>query len=200
MKKELILIFIVLIGFSLTSCSSNSSTSNTKSAPTAEKVDETGLTKTAYPNRSGWEKGIVKDKNGNLNKEGDFLNGEKQGSWLTFYTKNGMIESVLSYEAGVLNGAAMKADDRGNVTDKMYYVMGELHGEKLKYNRTKIIERSQYIDGKLHGKRSLFYPSGKVQEESDFIDGKRNGKASWYDEEGNLKFEYEYKNGERVEQ
>ena len=75
---------------------------------------------------------------------------------------------------------------------------GELHGDYVKYNRSKVKEEKHYEYGVLQGVVTVYYDNGKPVEMSYFKNGKIDGKSTWYDQEGNITIEYEYEDGKLV--
>ena len=187
---SLLMMSIVLFA---ASCSSNDGGAK-QAPPTSETASEGDYELTPYGN--GWNKAIKK-QNDKVLEEGDMLDGKKVGTWITYHKRNGLTESITSYKDGVRHGLAITADDRGNITEKMFYVNGELEGKKISYNRTRIKKEEEYKNGQLDGTRKMYYDNGKLQEEGTFKNGKRDGYAKWFDEEGNMKFGYEYSKGEK---
>ncbi len=138
------------------------------------------------------------EENGKLLGEGYLRGGEKDGSWITYHKRNGLVESVVGYRNGLRQGPYMKADDKGSVTERGFYVDDKLEGPRVRFTRTRVKEESNYTGGKLEGARKLFYDNGKIQEEGNFKDGKRHGENKWYDQEENVTIAAEYANGEKV--
>ncbi len=138
------------------------------------------------------------EENGKLLGEGYLRGGEKDGTWITYHKRNGLVESVIGYKNGSKEGPYMKADDKGSVTERGFYVSNKLEGPRVKFNRTRIKEESNYQNGQLEGARKLFYDNGKIQEEGNFKNGKRHGENKWFDQEENVTIAAEYAAGEKV--
>jgi len=149
-----------------------------------------------YQDTPGVTKAIIKVA-GNVHKEGDYLDGQKNGSWTEYYG-NGVVKSITTYVAGLKQGIEITMDDRGNLLSKKYFHNDMLDGESLQYKRGKIIEKKTYQNGMLTGLVSKYYDNGRIMEESNYTNGKIDGNAKWYDQEGNVTLEYEYSNGEFV--
>lgn len=170
------------------------------SAPTPEAVQSGDYELTAYSGMSGMQKAVKKDAQDNIQEEGDLLNGQRHGTWVTYHRgiKSHLIESTTTYNNGVKHGLFTKMDDRGSVTDRGFYVNGNLHGRVYVFERGRTKEETDYKNGKIDGERKLYYSNLQLQEAGTFKDGKRDGYARWYDQDGNVTIEYQYKNGEKV--
>lgn len=175
-----------------------SAAGNSDGGGSAESLSVDGYDLTPYAHDVGLQKAIKKQAD-KITEEGDLRNGKKVGTWVTYHTRNGLIASITSYNSsGVQHGLMVKSDDRGNITEKAFYINGVLEGKKMVYNRTRVKEESEYVNGKLDGTRKLYYDNGKLQEEGSFKAGQRDGVTTWYDQEENPKFAYEYENGKKV--
>lgn len=191
MKK---LIYIIVIAC-LAACNNPSeSGSNTSSAAGADwsgyEMNDLG---------SGLKRATKNDKKGVLIEEGTVNNGNKEGNWVTYHPKNGIPATITSYSNGVKNGPFIKVNERGNFEEVARFANDKLSGVRQVFDRTRVIEESNYKDGKLHGARKLFYKGGEIKEEGEFKNGQRDGVAKWYDEEGNVTIEMKHKDGKKVE-
>ncbi len=142
---------------------------------------------------------VEKDADGDIIAEGGLLNGEKQGTWVTYHKKNGLVESIIPYNNGVPHGAFAKINDKGYITEKGVYKNGEFHGDYRKYIRSKIKEEAVFVNGKLDGIRKQYFDDGKIMSEGSYKLGVKDGSFKYYTQEGEVKFEQSYKNGEKVE-
>ncbi len=188
----------MVMAFTLTACQQPGGSSSNAGKSKAASTSLSGYDVTDYGN--GWKKAVKLDNNGKVTEEGD-LNGNDQkiGTWLTYHPRKELLQSMTTYKDGVKNGAYIKADDRGSISEKAYYNNGELDGQRLLYNRTRIKERAFYKMGKLEGERKVFYENtDKIQEESNFKNGQRDGISKWYNQDGDITIQYEYKDGKKV--
>ncbi|MGB1242584.1 MAG: toxin-antitoxin system YwqK family antitoxin [Chitinophagales bacterium] len=192
-----LIISLCLIVSLLTACGENTGkTSAAKSIP----VKAGNFQLTPYPGLGGLQKAVKKDAQDNIEEEGDLLNGEREGTWVTYHKgiKSHLMEGVTAYRKGIKHGAYLKMDNRGSLTEKGYYVNGNLDGRVIVFERGRIKEETDYKAGQIDGERKRYYSNLKLQEAGTFKNGKRDGYARWYDEEGNVTIEYQYKNGEKV--
>lgn len=173
------LFFVLFVVASLTACD-NGTTNNTSGNGKLEHK-------------------VEKNADGKVITEGDLMGGEKQGTWITYHTKNGLVESVVAYNNGVPHGAFIKINDKGYITEKGVYNNGEFDGEYLKYIRSKIKEEAFFVEGKLDGVRKQYFDDGKIMSEENYTMGVKDGAFKYYNQEGAVKFEQKYKNGDKVE-
>ena len=82
--------------------------------------------------------------------------------------------------------------------ERSTYHQDLLNGVHVKYNRSRLKEKSEYINGQLHGVLEKFYPNGTIMEQSHYSTGQLNGVARWYDQTGVNTIAYEYNMGELV--
>ncbi len=170
------------------------------SAPKAKAVKSGDYSLTPYTGIAGLQKAVKKDAQDNVAEEGDFLNGQRESTWITYHkgAKSHMPETSTTYRGGVKHGLFMAIDDRGNITEKGFYANGNLDGRVYKFERGRIKEETDYKNGKIDGERKIYYSNLQLQEAGTFKDGKRDGYARWYDQDGNVTIEYQYKNGKKL--
>ena len=184
--KYLIIAFIVLVGCSQTETATPVSTELPSEIVLLDYDEETGL-----------RRGVLKSGDAVI-EEGDVLQGQRHGTWLTYYP-DGKIQTITSYLNGKKQGPEIQIDNSGYITTKSPYVQGNLNGEFKGYTRGRITDRRNYVDGKLHGLKQKYYPSGIIMEESTYVDGKIDGEARWYNQSGEVTIKYVYKMGELVD-
>lgn len=145
------------------------------------------------------EKSINKTSGDKVSAEGYAdATGTKNGPWVEYYPNKELVKSIAYYVNGKRNGPYIEMTETSNVKEKSWYVDGELQGERVVFNRTRIKERSNFKDNKLDGSRTLYYDNGKLQEEGEWVNGKREGVAKWYNQEEQVTIQYEYENGDKV--
>lgn len=192
--KKLLFVFVSVLFFA--ACQSGES-NTTAPATTVASVDESGFAKTPMDGVNGYEIGTKNDRQDKLQERGTYKNGQRDGAWTTYHTRNGLIETVTTYKDGNRHGVYFKSSATGTLEEIGYYVNGQLEGPFTKYNRTKIKEELNYKNGQLHGAVVKYFDTGEKLMESNYVNGKRDGVEKYYDEEGNTTLEYTYKNGER---
>ncbi|MEM1408036.1 MAG: toxin-antitoxin system YwqK family antitoxin [Bacteroidota bacterium] len=188
--RKLFLIPLILFACSQSPELSEASLEGLASVPAQAK-------KEPYADNPNLVKVTVERAPGLPSEQGDYLNGQKHGTW-TAYHNNDLVKSITTYLNGVKQGTHIEIDDRGQLLLKAYYHNGEYDGSYLAYKRTKVVERRFYKDGKLEGTLNKYYDNGNIMEESIYQNGKLNGVAKWYDQEGNVTLEYEYQDGQLI--
>lgn len=170
------------------------------SAPKPNAVKSGDYSLTPYAGMNGLQKAISIDAQDNVQEEGDLLNGQKEGTWVTYHknVKAHVVASTTTYKNGTKHGLFLKIDERGNLTEKGFYVNGNLEGRVTVFERSRIMEETDYKNGKIDGERKRYYSNLQLQEAGTFKDGKRDGYARWYDQDGNVTIEFQYKNGKKV--
>ena len=172
---------------------------NTNSAPAVAAPDDSGVAKTDIGD--GFQMGVKQSDKGDLEERGTYLNGKREGAWTTYHkrsqTRGALVETMTNYKNGVKHGSQIKVSTSGSLEEAAFYVNGKLEGPFTKYERTRVVEETNYLNGQLHGTRKTFYDDGSPQMETNYVNGKREGAEKYYDEEGNITLEYTYKNGER---
>ncbi len=129
--------------------------------------------------------------NGNLIFDGTYLNGEKNGKGKEYYN-----DGNLEYEGEFLNGFRIEGKGYNrdgklifelerNGKGKEYYIDGNLKFE------------GDFLNGEKNGKGKYYHRNGKIKLEGEFEDGEINGNVKEYDEDGKLVFEGEYNNGKK---
>ncbi|MEQ8574188.1 MAG: hypothetical protein RIB63_09005, partial [Fulvivirga sp.] len=156
MKK----LFLVLISTYLISCGKTEEFS----AATIEGLAElpAGAIKEPYDDNPDMVKVTINRATGNA--EGDYLNGQRVGTW-TEYHQTGLVKSSASYVNGVQQGLFTEIDDRGQLQRISYYHNGQLHGSWKEFNRARVKEERTYKNGKIEGVVKVYYDTGNIMEE-----------------------------------
>ena len=175
--------------------------------------------------KNGFLDGIVKYyHNGNLEYEGEYLNGERNGKEKEYNVHATLCRSpnnTLLFEGEYLNhkkwnGKGKEFDRKNNLIFEGKYLNGK-RWEGLIYNKEENLEyqikngngkvkeiyndfyktifEGEYINGEKNGKFKIFYSYNKLESEGQYINGKMHGKIIEYI--GSFKGEYEYINGEK---
>ena len=191
----LVVIIILLLGFTIYKNTSGTSSGNDSVA--ASSVDAEGYS-TLEIEGTPIKKLEKLNESNDLVESGETLNDLKTGTWTTFYP-DGRVKSISSYLAGKLNGVQINLTDKGHVELQAMYKDGLLNGNWTTFqNGSRKKEERFYIMGKLNGINKHYDRTGKLQREIGFKDDVQHGIFKYYDEEGNVTLEYEYKDGEKV--
>lgn len=109
--------------------------------------------------------------NGNPSRVFEFIHGENQGDYNTYYY-DGTLKSVTKYDKG------------------------ETHGEISSYYKDGTLKsRFNSVYGYRNGISEKFYANGKLRESFNYLNGEKHGEAKYYDESGNLTKTELYANG-----
>lgn len=110
-------------------------------------------------------------EDGSIESEAEVKDGKAHGL-LKKYTPGGILESVYTYNMGIMDGPAVTYYPNGQVRSKMYYKEGKRHGLIRQYYRSgELYRESPYENGKLNGMRKTYYKDGSVMAEAPFKDG-----------------------------
>lgn len=146
---------------------------------------------------SPFQKASKSTEDGTLSEEGFIWQGQKAGTWISYYP-DGKMKSSTQYLSGIKNGVHLEFNDRCQITVHSNYVNDQLHGRHTTYKHGSRREvEAHYTNGILDGVYRTFDKLGKVQREIHYRDGELHGPNIFYND-GEKTMEYEYKNGEKV--
>lgn len=129
--------------------------------------------------------------------EGTVLNGQKEGTWIEYFSNTYLPKKIVNFNQGKKNGVFVEIDKTGSITKKAEYKNDLLNGQASEWYRGgRLSKLNTYKNGQLDGQQILCYEKGGNLEVSNYKDGKRDGETTWYDEAGNKKMTIEYKNGQ----
>ena len=189
MNKFLI---IVILG-TFSACSTDNSLADGKMIPILEPT----MHEEPYNDGSGLVRVTTYGAGKVILEQGNYLNGYREGVYIEYHV-NGFIKSSVGYIQGKKEGQYLLIDDKGQVQERSSYHQDVLNGPRVKYNRSRVKETSQYSNGELHGLLEKFYPNAKIMERSYYNSGQLDGVARWYDQAGSNTIAYEYKMGELI--
>ncbi len=186
MKRTTLLISCIVFCFS---CETNTTSSGGELVPLGAERITYEDSEVSY---------VYSQVDGNTLQEGNEVDGQKHGAWLT-YDDKGSISALTTYHYGKKEGITIAFDKQGYPSVKSNYHHDQLSGDYRVFKRGKVIETRNYIDGQLEGPVKKYYESGKMLEESNYRNGQLDGIAKWYDQQGELTIAYRYENGELVD-
>jgi antitoxin component YwqK of YwqJK toxin-antitoxin module len=136
-------------------------------------------------------------ENGQLEQEGNYLNGEMEGLW-RFWHENGQLSQEGNYLNGKVEGLRRWWYENGQLSQEGNYLNGKEEGLlRTWYENGQQRSEGNYLNGKLEGLLRLWHENGQLQDEGNYLNFKREGLfRSWY-ENGQLKQEGNHVNGER---
>lgn len=125
------------------------------------------------------------------------LHGEQKG----FYP-NGNIESIVTYEDGVLQGLKSIWDIEGHLIQESWYENGRLEGRFFQRDKQGREVVTYYEGNRKHGPFEAYYPEhpkyGKVKAiEATYVNGKLEGEMLEYSETGSKIKSTPYKNDKK---
>lgn len=112
-------------------------------------------------------------QSGLTEQEGEYLNGLKEGKWISYYEGEGK-----------------------PIMEDSHYISGELDGPYTSHHQTgKEVIKGTYRKGKQHGNWKWFTAEGILESEVTFEDGQKQGEQVFYDQNGGLLKKEIYKAG-----
>ena len=112
------------------------------------------LSEVAFTNQKMHGNFFQYHRNGRVSVKGKYNYGEKSGKW-TWRDNLGIIDSIYSYDRGLLNGSSKIFND------------GEL------------VIRQKYFNGKLNGKFTEYFPGGGIKVNGTYLDDIPHDKWTW---------------------
>lgn len=194
-----ILLFLLAIAL-FNSCGSGSSETKSEAPAEAGVGDFSGFEVLAIDGTS-LTKAVKKDADGNILEEGNILNDQKEGAWISYYNSKrdiGKMKTLTNYHKGVKNGIDLTFAKNGTIETKTSYANNKKHGIASKHKSSRKLEEANFTNGQLDGVFRTFYQSGKLQQESHYKNGKKHGKSIYLNQDEAITMEYEYKDGEQV--
>ena len=186
-------ILIIIAFTTILSCSTDNTPADGEMVP----VLAANMKMEPYDDGSGLVRVTGYATDGTILKQGDYLNGYREGVYTEFHA-NEFIKSTVGYVHGKKQGQYVLIDDKGQVQERSTYHRDQLNGVQIKYNRSRIKEKSQYSNGQVQGLLEKYYPNGKIMERSNYNAGQYDGIARWYDQNGINTIAYNYKMGELI--
>lgn len=138
--------------------------------------------------------------NGKKKKEVNFINGLKEGVYMTWY-ENGNKKSVKFYKNNKLDGAIITWYENGQYERKVEFLQNKKHGDfESFYDNGQQKATGKYINNKKTGIHIGYYENGNKESYGNYVDGAEDGiHTEWY-ENGTKCKEITYNNGEVVKE
>ena len=135
------------------------------------------------------------DSDGNVFKEGTFVDNEYDGLW-KYYAPDGSLSSEITYREGVKNGSFRSYYKNGTVVEEAEYKDDLLDGYYRSYHiNGKLKSEGWYVKDKREGEWRNYNVRGYVDEVSYYLHGELNGYVEEYNINNNLSAEYYYRDG-----
>jgi antitoxin component YwqK of YwqJK toxin-antitoxin module len=186
-------ILIIIAFTAILSCSTDNTPADGEMFP----VLAANMIMEPYDDGSGLVRVTSYAADGTILEQGYYLSGYREGVYTEFHA-NGFIKSTVGYVQGKKQGQNLLIDDKGQVQERSTYHNDLLNGSHIKYNRSRLKEKSQYSNGKVHGLVEKYYLNGKIMERSNYSSGQLDGIARWYDQNGINTIAYNYNMGELI--
>lgn len=138
-------------------------------------------------------------KNGTVKQEITFVNGVKEGAYMTWYA-SGKKESIKYYKDNKLEGAVITWYENGSYERKVEFLNNKKHGKfESFYENGQLKETGAYVNGKKTGVGVGYYENGQKESEGNWVDDAEDGlHTSWF-KTGKKSSEIRYKNGQQVD-
>lgn len=128
--------------------------------------------------------------------EGQVKNGQKDGFWCEYYTKNEMLHRMIQYHNGTMNGQYLELDDTGALLKQQAYENGKLNGASYIWlQAARLVQKNQYKNGEYDGDQYIYYDNGNKQESASYKNGQRDGQTIWYNRDGAKRMMITYEKG-----
>ncbi len=164
------------------------------SASSGAQINLTGFTELAIPG-SNAHLVTKKDGSGKMIEQGIVRGGQKDGPWTIFHD-NESIKSITTYINGILNGAHLEFNNRGQLEKRVEYLDNNFHGLYGEYKYGRPLKEINYIKGVQEGPFRIWNDMGKLKQRGTNKNGKLDGTLDYFDDEENKIMSYEYQDGE----
>ena len=134
---------------------------------------------------------------GALLEEGSYINGEKDGQWVT-YIDTALVEKNLKINGVIAKNATIIKDNYSNKPSLITnYNKGQLHGEYINYyeGTFRPSRLMNYVNGEQNGIYIDYYPTGLIHTARDYDSKRKESFSRAYYENGQLIFEGKYVDG-----
>jgi len=133
------------------------------------------------------------DELGNLQAEGNYVNGKKNGLWKFFYSSK-KISSEGSFENDQPTGTWRYYLEDGYLSSTGDYIGGKKNGYWSTMNKDNS-KKSDITYKDDSGEYHEYYPDGKIKVSGQIVDGKSQGKWTYYFNDGKVEGECTFDKG-----
>jgi antitoxin component YwqK of YwqJK toxin-antitoxin module len=130
--------------------------------------------------------------NGQLKKKRNYVNGKKEGEWITYY-ENGKISLTENYLHGKKEGECIEYNELGQISFKSNYINGVIM-ERINYENGRKLFMVIYVNGQENGEQIDYYENGNIKWKSN----NQNGEWIGYYENGKIKSKGNHLNGDWI--
>ncbi len=140
-------------------------------------------------------------KNGHIEMEGNYLNEQFHGKWLSYLDPEGII-TRWKYDKKIPEDSMPELNGITNRIHQIrHYKNGKPDGDFIYFGYTSIDKPSsfrQYKDGKENGKSIAYYENGLIHYEQNYLNGHRHGVERIYYVNGQLQKEGRFADGKLI--
>ncbi len=131
---------------------------------------------------------------GQLQSEGNYRKGKRQGSW-KYYNRYGKLLSLYNYEDGLIQGKGTEYYPSGETKYLLEYKDNELHGyfQEL-YRNGNVKQEGWFQNGKREQQWFTYYPDGTLETDAYYLLNDLRGPYYSYSLDGKLHTVYTYEN------
>lgn len=141
------------------------------------------------------KQGFWKISRGMIYESGYFLNGYKEGVWIS-YGVNGKPSLLEAYHQGKLNGPCFVFDENGSLRNERHMKDDKMDGRNASYDKDgNPIMLRNYKKGDLHGEYLEYYENGQIREQSFYKNGLKDSISTYKSENGEPIAIIHYKDG-----
>lgn len=115
----------------------------------------------------------------------------------TTYT-NGQLKTLSTMADTIKNGVQLKLDKYGRLEMQAQYLLGELDGKQLTFERGRVSVIKNYSKGLLEGLVETYSSSRKISSSENYSKGVKSGESKWFYYSGKLCSVYNYEKGSIV--
>lgn len=136
--------------------------------------------------------------NGKLYAEGNYVDGDFDGSY-KFYYFDGSLSTQQFYKKGLLDSFYRNYYYGGTLSAEGQYKSGKKTGTWKNYFPDGHLNYvTNYVDGQEEGKKTYYFENGKPDTEIEMEKGNRQGWTKVYDPDGSLVYQLRYDDDEPV--
>lgn len=189
------LIIVIALTLLLISCGDSNSSNN---SPTKGVSIDMSLYESRSIPGSEWVHVERNHPSGDIFEDGFVYNGQKVGTWTSYYPDDGYIQNISNYHNGVLMGPFLEFDERGRLNKHYTYENNLLSGQFASFKNGRLTNKVEYLNGKLNGFSREYNTKSVLIKEAHYKDDVLDGEVNSYNDEGKLVLQYIYKNGDKV--
>lgn len=115
------------------------------------------------------------------------------------YNKNGTINVEYNYSNGEKTGLTKWYNENGEVYKEGTYFQGKLEGVLTHYYNDGTYTKINLVEGKKEGKTTHYFKSDSIKGVQDYSGDKLNGDELWYYENGQLRYHKYHEDGKLME-